>query len=282
MTTGASAPAPRMLPRDTFQDQVAIVTGGGTGIGKVIARTLAQAGAKVVIASRKQEVLDQVVAGFQAEGFTARAIAADVRDPKQVDALVQGTLDAFGRLDVLINNAAGNFVCAAEELSPNGFRTVVDIVLNGTFLCSRAAGRHWLEKGLPGSIVNLIATYAWTGAPGVVHSAAAKAGVWNLTMTLAAEWGGRKIRVNSVAPGIVVTEGASKQLGYEDPAVQQALTSLIPARRLATPEEVADAVAYLASPFASYVTGHCITIDGGAWLNRGLTGVMEDVSLRMK
>jgi len=277
-----SAPSRRLLPRDAFQDQVAIVTGGGTGIGKVIARTLALAGARVVIASRKKDVLDEAVAGFGAEGLTARAIPADVRDPAQVDALVQGTLDAFGRLDVLVNNAAGNFVVASEELSPNGFRTVVDIVLNGTFLCTRAAARHWLDKGLPGSVVNLIATYAWTGAPGVVHSAAAKAGVWNMTMTLAAEWGSRKIRVNAVAPGIVVTEGASKNLGYEDPAVQQALTSLIPARRLATPEEVADAVAYLASPFASYVTGTCLTIDGGMWLGRGLSGMMEDVSVRMK
>jgi NAD(P)-dependent dehydrogenase (short-subunit alcohol dehydrogenase family) len=271
-----------MFPRDTFQDQVAIVTGGGTGIGKVIARTLAMAGAKVVIASRKKEVLDQAVAGFTSEGLTVSAIPTDIRDPAQVDALVAGTLAAYGRVDVLVNNAAGNFVVQAEELSPNGFRSVVDIVLNGTFFCSRAAGRHWLEKDLPGSIVNVIATYAWTGAPGVVHSAAAKAGVWNMTMTLAAEWGHRKIRVNSVAPGIVVTEGASKNLGYDDPAVQKALTSLIPSRRLATSEEVADAVAYLASPFASYVNGTCFTIDGGAWLNRGLIGMMEDVSLRVK
>jgi NAD(P)-dependent dehydrogenase (short-subunit alcohol dehydrogenase family) len=278
----AEAPAARLLPKETFRDQVAIVTGGGTGIGKVIARTLAQAGAKVVIASRKQDVLDQAVAALSSEGLTARAIATDIRDPAQVDALVKGTLDAFGRLDVLVNNAAGNFVVQAEELSPNGFRSVVDIVLNGTFLCSRAAGRHWLEKDLPGSIVNVIAAYAWTGAPGVVHSAAAKAGVWNMTMTLAAEWGPRKIRVNSVAPGIVVTEGASKNLGYDDPTVQKALTSLIPSRRLATSEEVADAVAYLASPFASYVNGTCLTIDGGATLNRGLIGMMEDVALRVK
>ena len=261
---------------------MAIVTGGGTGIGKVIARTLASAGAKVVIASRKKEVLDVVAAAYQAEGLTVRAIPTDIRDPAQVDAMIQGTLDAFGRVDVLVNNAAGNFVCQAEELSPTGFRTVLDIVLNGTFLCSRAAARHWLGKSLPGSIVNVIATYAWTGAPGVVHSAAAKAGVWNMTMTLAGEWGPRNIRVNSVAPGIVVTEGASTHLGYDDPAVQKAITGMIPSRRLATSEEVADAVAYLASPFASYVNGSCFTIDGGAWLNRGLIGMMEDVPLRMK
>jgi len=278
----APAPAARMLPRDTFQEQVAVVTGGGTGIGKVIAHALGAAGAKVVIGSRKKDVLDKAVAELEAAGIAARAIAVDVRDPAQVDALLQGTLDAFGRLDVLINNAAGNFVCQAEELSPNGFRSVVDIVLNGTFLCSRAAARHWFAQSLPGCIVNVIATYAWTGSPGVVHSAAAKAGVWNMTMTLAAEWGARNVRVNSVAPGIVVTEGASTHLGYDDPTVQKAITSLIPSRRLATAEEVAGAVAYLASPFASYVNGSCFTIDGGAWLNRGLTGMMEDVALRVK
>jgi NAD(P)-dependent dehydrogenase (short-subunit alcohol dehydrogenase family) len=158
----------------------------------------------------------------------------------------------------------------------------VDIVLNGTFLCTRQAAKHWLEKDQPGSVVNIIAAYAWTGAPGVVHSAAAKAGVWNMTMTLAAEWGHRKIRVNSVAPGVVVTEGASTKLGYDDPVVQKAIASMIPARRLGTPEEIADGVIYLASPFASYVTGQCLIIDGGTWLNRGLTGLAEDVSLRLK
>jgi NAD(P)-dependent dehydrogenase (short-subunit alcohol dehydrogenase family) len=271
-----------MLPPDALKDQVAIVTGGGTGIGKVIARTLGKLGAKVVLASRKRDVLDAAAAELAAAGITAHVLPTDIRDPAQVDALVDGTVKHFGRLDVLINNAAGNFVCAAEELSPNGFRTVVDIVLNGTFYCTRAAARHWLEGDRAGSVVNLIATYAWTGAPGVVHSAAAKAGVWNMTMTLAAEWGHRKIRVNAVSPGIVVTEGASKNLGYDDPAVQKALTSLIPARRLATPEEVADAVAYLASPYASYVTGTNLTIDGGAWLGRGLMGMMEDVQLRLQ
>jgi NAD(P)-dependent dehydrogenase (short-subunit alcohol dehydrogenase family) len=183
---------------------------------------------------------------------------------------------------VLINNAAGNFITPAEELSPNGFRTVVDIVLNGTFFCSRAAARHWIQKDQAGTIVNIIATYAWTGAPGVVHSAAAKAGVLNMTQTLAGEWGPKKIRVNAVAPGIVVTENASKNLGYDDPKIQKAVTGTIPLRRLATAEEVADSVAYLASPFASYVTGSCLAIDGGLWLGRGLFGTMEDLQLRME
>jgi NAD(P)-dependent dehydrogenase (short-subunit alcohol dehydrogenase family) len=271
-----------MLPKDTLAGQVAIVTGGGTGIGKVIARTLGALGAKVVLASRKLDVLEAAVKELAADGVVARAVATDVRQPDQVEAMLRGALDAFGRLDILINNAAGNFISAAEDLSPNGFRTVVDIVLNGTFFCSRAAARHWMSKEQAGTIVNIIATYAWTGAPGVVHSAAAKAGVLNMTQTLAGEWGPKKIRVNAVAPGIVVTEGASKNLGYDDPSVQKAITGTIPVRRLATPEEVADAVAYLASPFASYVTGSTLTIDGGLWLGRGLFGTMEDLQLRMQ
>jgi NAD(P)-dependent dehydrogenase (short-subunit alcohol dehydrogenase family) len=270
-----------MLPQDTLAGQVAIVTGGGTGIGKVIARTLGLLGAKVVIASRKADVLEAAARELAGQGVASKDVPTDVRQPDQVDRLIERTLEAFGRLDILVNNAAGNFVTPAEELSPNGFRSVVDIVLNGSFFCSRAAGRHWMAKGQPGAIVNIIATYAWTGAPGVVHSAAAKAGVLNMTQTLAGEWGPKKIRVNAVAPGIVVTDNASKNLGYDDPKVQKALSDTVPLRRLATPEEVAEAVAYLASPFASYVTGSCLTIDGGLWLGRGLFGTMEDLQRRM-
>ena len=159
---------------------------------------------------------------------------------------------------------------------------MVDIVLNGTFYCSRAAANHWMQDKKSGSIVNILATYAWTGGPGVAHSAAAKAGVWNLTMTLAAEWGSRGIRVNAVAPGIVVTDHASKNLGYDDPKVQTAMAETVPLRRLASTEEVANAVSYLASAYASYVTGSCLTIDGGHSLGRGMFGIIEDLSLRQE
>ncbi len=270
-----------MLPQDTFKGQVAIVTGGGTGIGKAIAKTLGALGAKVVIASRKEAVLAQAIAELASDGIVAHAIPTDIRVPEQVDALVAGTLEKFGGVDVLINNAAGNFIVPSEQLSANGFRTVVDIVLNGTFNCSRAAAKYWIDRQKPGAIVNIIATYAWTGSPGVAHSAAAKAGVWNLTMTLAAEWGPKKIRVNALAPGIVVTEQASKNLGFDDPKVQNAIAARVPLRRLANAEEIANGVAYLASPFASYVTGTCLTIDGGYTLNSGLLGRLEDLLERL-
>src|SRR5260370_31615921 len=210
-----------MLPAGTLKDKVAIVTGGGTGIGKVIASTLGSLGAKVVIPSRKQPTLESAVSALQALGIEAHSVPTDVRIPEQVDALVAGTVARFGRLDILVNNAAGNFISPAEDLSPNGFRTVVDIVLNGTFLCSRAAGRYWLGKELPGAIVNIIATYAWTAGAGVAHASAAKAGGWNLTMTLGAEWGPRGIRVHSVAPGIVATEQASKNRAVDDAQAQR-------------------------------------------------------------
>ncbi|HME92087.1 MAG TPA: SDR family oxidoreductase, partial [Myxococcaceae bacterium] len=143
--------------------------------------------------------------------------------------------------------------------------------------CSRAAAKHWIDLRKPGSIVNIIATYAWTGAPGVAHSAAAKAGVWNLTMTLASEWGPKMIRVNALAPGMVVTEQASKNLRFDDPKVQKAIASKVPLRRFAKADEIADGVAYLASPFASYVTGACLTIDGGYGLSSGMLGRLEDL-----
>ena len=186
--------------------------------------------------------------------------------------MVQQTKERFGRVDILINNAAGNFICKAEELSPNGWRAVVDIVLNGTFFCSRAVGREMIAQGQGGKILSVLATYAWTGGPGTVHSAAAKAGVLSLTRTLAVEWARYKIRVNAIAPGAVVTEGASSKL-WGNPEATQKLIAHIPVGRLGLPEEIADAAAYLVSSYADYINGEALTLDGGTWLGRGFLAV---------
>ncbi len=176
-----------MLPANTFSGQVAIVTGGGTGLGRAMALEYARLGARLVLASRSREHLEPTVAEIQKAGGEALAVPTDVRDPSQVDRMIQETKKKFGGVDILVNNAAGNFICKAEELSPNGWRAVVNIVLNGTFFCTRAAGLEIIAQKRGGKILSVLATYAWTGGPGTVHSAAAKAGVLALTRTLAVE-----------------------------------------------------------------------------------------------
>lgn len=253
----------------TFAGAIALVTGGGTGLGRAVALAFARRGAGVAVLSRSSEHLDPVAEAIRSQGGAALAVAADVRDAGAVEAAVSKIEDELGPIECLVNNAAGNFLIPSEELTPNGFRAVVEIVLHGTWHCSSAVGRRMLGRGR-GKIVNVVATYAETGMPGVVHSAAAKAGVLSMTRTLASEWGSRGIRVNAIAPGVMVTEGASRNLKFADAETQARLTKAIPARRLATLEEVAEAVLYLCSPAASYVLGHCLTIDGGMSLPSGL------------
>jgi NAD(P)-dependent dehydrogenase (short-subunit alcohol dehydrogenase family) len=182
--------------------------------------------------------------------------------------MVATVLDATGRIDILINNAAGNFICRAEDLSPNGWNAVIGIVLNGSFYCSRAVGRHMIARGGGGSIVSILATYAWTGSAGTIHSASAKAGVMAMTQTLAVEWAPHKIRVNAVAPGPIESPGAAAQL-WSTPEAVEAIKGRVPLGRWGQPEEIADAVSFLVSPHASYITGDVLTVDGGQWLNRG-------------
>ncbi len=251
-----------------FLGRVALVTGGGTGLGRAVSLTLARAGASVAVLSRSREHLDGTAEEIRGMGVAALALPADVRDPEAVEAAVRTIEDELGPISILVNNAAGNFLVPAEELTPNGWRAVVEIVLNGTWFCSSAVGKRMLSRR-GGSIVNVVATYAETGMPGVVHSASAKAGVLVMTRTLAAEWGSRGVRVNAVAPGVMVTEGASRNLKFADESVQERLRRSIPARRLATLEEVADSIAYLCSSKADYVTGTCLTIDGGLSLPQG-------------
>jgi NAD(P)-dependent dehydrogenase (short-subunit alcohol dehydrogenase family) len=259
----------RMLPEKTFEGRVGIITGGATGIGFAIARELTRLGARVVIASRKEENLAKAVEQIRSE--TGRADAAsyhvlDVRDAEAVEAMAARVDSEHGRIDFLLNNAAGNFIVPAEQLSVNGWNSVIGIVLNGTFYCSSAVGKRMIEKKTGGVMLNVIANYAWTGGPGVIHSASAKAGVLALTRTLAVEWARYKIRVNAIAPGPVHTPGASERL-FPDEAIAEGIRKTIPLRRFATLEEIAHAASYLMSDYASYVTGENYVIDGGQWLS---------------
>ena len=254
-----------MLPEKTFENRVGIITGGATGIGFGMATELARLGATVILASRKEENLRAAVEQIRAAGGKADFHALDVRDAEAVEAMAAKVDADHGHIDFLVNNAAGNFIVQADQLTTNGWNSVIGIVLNGTFYCTSAVGKRMIEKKNGGAILNVIANYAWTGSPGVVHSASAKAGVLAMTRTLAVEWARHKIRVNAIAPGPVDTPGASQRL-FPDPMVMEGIRKTIPLRRFANLEEVANAAAYLLSEYASYVTGESFVIDGGQWL----------------
>src|SRR3990167_3055081 len=263
-----------MFTPSRLKDRVALVRGGGTGIGRAIARRLGGLGASVAFGSRNAEHLEQGSADLRHAGLDPLAVQVDVRNPEQVDEMVQRGIRHFGRVDILVNNAAGNFISRAEALSPNGWDAVIGIVLNGSFYCSRAVGRHMIERGAGGSIVSILAHYLWTGRPGRIHSAAAKAGVMSMTQTLAVEWAKHKIGVNAVAPGPIESPGAARQLWNSPDAVAR-ITQMVPLKRWGQPSEVADAVAFLVSEHAGFITGEILTIDGGAWLGRGTFGFVE-------
>ncbi|MFQ5738502.1 MAG: SDR family oxidoreductase [Acidobacteriota bacterium] len=259
-----------IFKQDLLSGQVAIVTGGGTGIGEVISTELARHGADVVVTSRNPDHHPKVIHAIRELGPRALSVATDVRDPEQVQAMAEQVVNSFGRIDILINNAAGNFLCPAEQLSYNGWKAVVDIVLNGSFIASKAV-LPTMKRQKRGNIVNIGATYAWSAATLVSHSGAAKAGVLNLTRTLSVEWAPYGIRVNAVTPGpIEETEGVKRLMAA--PGAREATLRKIPLRRLGSREEIAWAILYLCSPAASYVTGHNLVVDGGLWLGMSSFG----------
>lgn len=258
-----------MLKQDSLEGQVAIITGGGSGLGRAMALQFAELGAKVAVASRNMDNLQKVKAEIESRGTEGFAVQCDVRNPNEVNDLVESATSHFGGIDILVNNAAGNFICPTEKLTVNGWNAVVNIVLNGTFYCSQAVGKRWIEEKRGGNILNIVATYAWTGSPGVIHSASAKAGVVAMTRTLAAEWGRYGIRVNAIAPGPIEDTGGADKL-WGDPEAEKRVLEGIPLGRLGRPDEVANLASYIVSPLASYMNGEVVTLDGGAWLNRGL------------
>jgi len=264
-----------MFKNAILKDQVAIITGGGTGLGREIAKQYAHHGAKIVICSRNLAHLKTGAADIEKTGAPVMTYQLDVREPEQIKAFTKAVLAKFGRIDTLVNNAAGNFIYPAAKLPLRGWKSVIDIVLNGSFYCSQIIGQEMIAQQR-GQILNILATYAWTGGPGTIHSAAAKAGVLAMTRTLAVEWAQYNIRVNAIAPGPFDTEGAKTRL-WPSKEIENAITNEIPLKRFAHTKEVAQAALYLSSPYAAYVTGECLTIDGGAWLGKGIGRMVENL-----
>ncbi len=270
---GAPEPPPpgaSALPADTFAGETVLITGGGTGLGKAIATEFARLGATIAIASRKQEHLDAGAAAIGEIGGRVFVTSCDIRDPASVAAAFDAIQGEVGLPGVLINNAAANFPVPAEDMSPNAWRTVVDITLNGTYYCAREFGRRHLAAETPGAIINVGASYAWTGGPGFAHSAAAKAGVKNMVETLAVEWGPYGIRVNGLVPGLFPHEDMTADIrsnldrtNDKDPCQ--------PAMRVGRLRELGWAATFLASPYARFISGHTLVVDGANWQRRSLT-----------
>lgn len=258
------------LKPGTFDGVGVFVTGAGTGLGKAIASEFARLGASIVIASRKPEHLEAGKEAIESLGAPVLTVECDIREPDSITAAFDAAESAFGLPGVLINNAAANFPVPAEDMSPNAWRTVVDITLNGTFFCAREFGRRHLIAGTPGSIVNVGASYAWTGGPGFAHSAAAKAGVKNLTESLAVEWGPYGIQVNGLVPGLFPHEDMTSDIQGNLERTHDK-DSCQPALRVGQRQELGWAATFLASPYARFVSGHTMVVDGANWQRRSLT-----------
>jgi NAD(P)-dependent dehydrogenase (short-subunit alcohol dehydrogenase family) len=256
-----------MLSEGALKDKVAIVTGGATGLGKAIATEFARLGANIVIASRNLINLEKAAQEISKFNTKIVFMQTDVRDPKQVENMVAKAVSEFGKIDILVNNAAGNFRVPSIEMSVNAWNTVVNIVLHGTWYCSQTVAKQMVNQETGGSILNVGSTHVWSGNPGTVHSTTAKAGVLAMTKSLAVEWASHGIRVNYIAPGPIEGTGAAVQL-WSTPELKKKVINRIPLGRMGATQEVANLASYIVSDYADYITGASFILDGGGHLNK--------------
>jgi len=272
-----------MLREDALKGKTIVITGGGTGLGRAMGSYFLKLGANLVITSRKLDVLQKTATEIEAiTGGKVLAIACDVRNYEEVENMLAKAIETFGQVDVLLNNAAGNFISPTERLSANAFSTVIDIVLKGSANCSLAFGKYWIDKKIAGTILNIVTTYAFTGSAYVVPSACAKGGVLAMTRSLAVEWGRHGIRTNAIAPGPFPTKGAWERLLPGEMAQKFDFKNRVPLKRVGQHQELANLAAFLVSDFSGYINGEVITIDGGEWLQgAGQFNALEMVTNEM-
>ena len=259
-----------MLQAGSLRNKTIMITGGGTGLGRSMGKYFLELGANLVITSRKKDVIEKTAGELSKEtGGNVLAVPCDVRKYEEIEHVIRSAEETFGSLNGVVNNAAGNFISPTERLSHRAFDIVVDIVLKGTYYTTLAAGKHWIAKKQPGTFLNIVTTYAWTGSGYVVPSACGKAGVLALTRSLAVEWAKYNIRSNAIAPGPFPTEGAWSRLLPGDLVKKFDPAQRVPLKRVGDHQELANLAAYLISDFSAYVNGEVITIDGGEWLRNG-------------
>lgn len=270
----------KMLRDDALKGKTIVVTGGGSGLGKSMTTYFLELGANVVISSRNIEKLQAVKLELEAlTGGKVLPVQCDVRNYEEVEAMVAASVAEFGSVDILLNNAAGNFISPTERLSANAFDTIIDIVLKGTKNCTLAFGKHWIKSKETNKVVlNIVTTYAWTGSAYVVPSATAKAGVLAMTRSLAVEWAKYGMRFNAIAPGPFPTKGAWDRLLPGELREKFDLSKKVPLKRVGEHQELANLAAYLVSDFSAYLNGEVVTIDGGEWLKgAGQMNLLEEI-----
>ncbi|MCF6269260.1 MAG: SDR family oxidoreductase [Melioribacteraceae bacterium] len=272
-----------MLKENALIDKVVVITGGGTGLGKSMAKYFLEVGAKVIITSRKLDVLEKTAKElFEQTGGEIFPVVCDIRKYEQIENLLSNSIEKFGKVNVLVNNAAGNFITPTERLSYRAFDAITDIVLKGTYYNTLAFGKYWIKEKMNATVLNIVTTYAWTGSAFVVPSASAKAGVLALTRSLAVEWAKYGIRFNAIAPGPFPTKGAWDRLFPKELKEKLDIKKKIPLNRVGEHQELANLAAYLISDYSAFMNGEVVTIDGGEWLKgAGEFNMLESIPIEM-